>query len=127
VQLEAKMLTLIQDAGVKEFVDALVNRVARGEAPVAFAEGAPAVVFERRGADTIGATVYGPDPRESDLTPAATSALRQTLGGRAEVLEDRVFGLTAYAGMGRADASAALLLLALIIAAIETVVAIRTR
>jgi hypothetical protein len=126
-RLDTAWTGLPERPGFMPFVDALVNRVARGEAAVAFAEGAPAVVFERRGADTVGATVYGPDPRESDLTPATASVLRQTLGGRAEVLEDRVFGVTAYAGMGRADASAALLLLALMIAVIETVVAIRTR
>jgi hypothetical protein len=126
-RLDTAWTALPERPGFMPFVDALVNRVARGEAAVAFAEGAPAVVFERRGADTVGATVYGPDPRESDLTPATASVLRRTLGGRAEVLEDRVFGLTAYAGMGRADASAALILLALMIAVIETVVAIRTR
>src|SRR5207249_1333060 len=49
------------------FVDALVNRLARGEAPVVEAEGAPRVEFRTRGADTLGATVYGVDPAESDL------------------------------------------------------------
>src|SRR5439155_14780245 len=44
------------------FVDALVNRLARGEAPISEVEGAPRVEFRTRGADTIGAIVYGLDP-----------------------------------------------------------------
>jgi hypothetical protein len=126
-RLDTAWTELPERPGFVPFVDALVNRVARGEAPVRFAEGTPAVVFERRGADTVGATVYGADPREADLTPASESELRQTLGERAQVLDDRALGLEAYAGVGRADASAALILLALMIAVIETVVAIRTR
>src|SRR5213076_1775669 len=52
-------------------VDALVNRLARGEAQIEEAEGPPGVLFHVHGADTVGATVSGPDGRESDLTPAA--------------------------------------------------------
>jgi hypothetical protein len=99
--------------------------VARGEAPVRFVEGPSAVVFERRGADTIGAVVYGPDPRESDLTPASAAQSRAALS--ATVLEDAAFGAAIYAGIRRADVSGLLLGLALVLAAIETVVAIRTR
>jgi hypothetical protein len=106
-------------------MDALLNRVARGEAPVRFAEGQPAVVFERRGADTVGATVYGPDVRESDLTPVDGDDARQSLDAR--VLEADALAAAMYAGIRRADISALLLGLALMIAAIEIVVAIRTR
>src|SRR5437867_2746851 len=45
------------------FVDALVNRLVRGEAPVSEVEGDPRVESRTRGAATIGAAVYGLDPR----------------------------------------------------------------
>src|SRR3989475_1813079 len=61
------------------FVDALVNRLARGEAPISEVEGAPRVEFRMRGADTVGATVYGLDPRESDLTPASPVLVHEVL------------------------------------------------
>src|SRR5437773_2694698 len=67
------------------FVDALMNRLARGEAPVSEVEGDPRVEFRTRGADTIGPTVYGLDPRESDLTPAV-AALARRLGQRVFVV-----------------------------------------
>jgi len=126
-RLDTSWTALPARPGFVSFLDALVNRVARGEAPVTFAEGPPSVVFQRRGVDTVRATVYGPDPRESDLTPAEPGVIREAFGGRAEVLDDRVFALEVYAGVGRADVSALLVALALVLAAIETVVAIRTR
>jgi len=107
------------------FVDAVANRVARGEAEIAVAEGAPRVEFVVRGADTLGATIYGPDPRESDLTPARPALVRRVLGGegRADVLDDTDFAAAAFAGTRRADASGALLLLALLLAGAELGVA----
>jgi hypothetical protein len=109
------------------FVDALANRVARGEAAVAAAEGAPRVEFAVHGAsDTAGATVYGLDPRESDLTPASAALARRALGGSADVLDDADFVAAAFAGTRRADASGMLLALALLLAAIELGVATRT-
>src|SRR5438094_5502836 len=39
------------------FMDALVNRLARGEAPISEVEGAARVEFRIRGAGTVGATV----------------------------------------------------------------------
>jgi hypothetical protein len=107
------------------FVDALVNRLARGESPVAEAEGAAHVEFRTRGADTIGATVYGPDARESDLTPAPAALVRATLG--AEVLDAGAFAAARFTGIGRRDASGALLALALVLAMLELGVATLTR
>ena len=106
------------------FVDALVNRLARGEAPVAEAEGASRVEFRTRGADTVGATVYGPDARESDLTPTPPDLVRRTIG--AEVLEDARFGAELFAGTRRVDVSGMLLALALLVAAVELGIATLT-
>ncbi len=107
------------------FVDALVNRLARGEAPVTEVEGDPRVEFRTRGADTIGAMVYGLDPRESDLTPAPPALVRDVLG--AEVLDGTAFVAARFAGAGRHDASALLLVLALVFALVELGVATGTR
>ena len=111
------------------FIDALVNRVVVGEAEVTSAEGAPRVEFQTRGADTVGATVFGPDPRESDLTPATPATTTAAFGGKdhAEVLSTGDFGAERFSGTRRADASAVLLLLALLLAAAELGVATRTR
>jgi len=111
-------------------VDALANRLSLGggEADIVEAEGAPRVVFTLRGgggADTVGATVYGPDPRESDLTPASRALARRVLGG-AEVLSDAEFAAAAFAGTRRADASGVLLVLALLLAGAELGVATLT-
>ena len=102
--------------------------MARGEAEIALAEGAPRVAFALRGADTVGATVYGPDPRESDLTPASRALARRVLGGeRADVLDDADFAAAAFAGTRRTDASGVLLLLALLLAGTELGVATLSR
>jgi aerotolerance regulator-like protein len=95
-------------------VDALVNRFSRGESPVMEQEGDPRVTFARVGPDTVGATVYGPDPRESDLTPADPAVVRSVLG--AELVRDVDFGAAAFAGLRRADLSGMLLLIALLLA-----------
>src|SRR5204862_221685 len=94
------------------FVDALVNRLARGEAPVSEVEGAPGVEFRTRGADTVGAIVSGPDARESDLTPAPATLVRDQLG--AEVLDAAALDAARFAGAGKSDASGPLLVLALL-------------
>jgi hypothetical protein len=111
------------------FVDALANRIVRGEADVAAAEGAPHVEFRRRGADTVGATVFGPDPRESDLSPASSALATAAFGGRdrAEVLSDAAFASERFSGTRRTDGSGFLLVLALLVAAAELGVATRTR
>lgn len=96
------------------FLDALVNRFAQGETVVAEREGAVRVVFRTVGGDTVGATVFGPDPRESDLTPADRSLIHDALG--AELVEDGGFAQAAFAGLRRADISGILLLLALLLA-----------
>ena len=107
------------------FIDALVNRLARGEAPITDVEGSPGVEFRTRGADTIGAIVSGLDPRESDLTPASPALVRDVLG--ADVLEGTAFAAARFAGAGRRDGSGLLLMLALLIALAELGVATRTR
>ncbi len=107
------------------FIDALVNRFSRGESPVAEREGGTRVTFARVGPDTVGATVYGPDPRESDLTPADPALVRSALG--AEVVSDREFGAAAFAGLRRADLSGELLLLALLLALVELAAATLAR
>ena len=106
------------------FVDALVNRVARGEAPISEAEGAPRVEFRTRGADTVGATVYGLDPRESDLTPASAALVHDVLG--ADVLDAAAFAAARFAGAGQRDGSGLLLVLAVLCALAELGVATRT-
>ncbi len=105
------------------FVDALVNRIARGEAPIGQAEGAAHVEFQTRGVDTVGATVYGPDPRESDLTPATADLVRRGIGGDAQLLDEAQFAAARFAGTRRVDASGLLLALALVVAAVELGVA----
>ena len=107
------------------FVDALVNRLARGEAQIEEAEGPPGVLFHVHGADTVGATVSGPDGRESDLTPAAAAVVRPAIG--AEVQDEARFAAERFAGTRRADVSGLLLALALLVAAVELGVATRAR
>jgi hypothetical protein len=128
-RLDTAWTALPAAPGFVPFVDALVNRIVAGEAEVASAEGAPRVEFRTRGTDTIGATVYGPDQRESDLTPAATSLAIAALGGkdRTEVLDAEHFAAERFSGTRRADASGILLVLALLLAAVELGVATRTR
>lgn len=107
------------------FVDALVNRVAAGAALVTTAEGLPHIEFRVVGGDTIGATVYGPDPRESDLTPAEAALAARALGAR--VLSDAPFAAARFTGTRRVDLSGLLLVLALCLAAAELGVASITR
>ena len=128
-RLDTAWTVLPASPGFVPFVDALVNRVVAGEAEVDFAEGAPRVEFRTRGTDTLSATVYGLDARESDLTPATTTAATTALGGRdrAEVLEDDRFASGRFAGTKRADISGVLIVLALLLAAAELGVATRTR
>jgi len=128
-RLDTAWTALPAAPGFVPFVDALVNRIVMGEAEVAAAEGAPRVEFRTRGADTMGATVFGPDPRESDLTPATPTLVTAALGGkdRAAVLNADRFAAERFSGTRRADASGLLLVLALLLAAAELGVATRTR
>jgi hypothetical protein len=128
-RLDTAWTALPATPGFVPFVDALVNRIVAGEADVASAEGAPHVEFRTRGTDTIGATVFGPDARESDLTPAPPALAVAALGGkdRAEVLAADRFAVERFSGTRRADASGLLLVLALVLAAAELGVATRTR
>jgi hypothetical protein len=128
-RLDTAWTALPAAPGFVPFVDALVNRIVIGEAAVASAEGAPRVEFRMRGTDTIGATVFGPDARESDLTPATTALATSALGGkdRAQVLSAERLAGERFSGTRRADAGGLLLVLALLLAATELGVATRTR
>jgi hypothetical protein len=128
-RLDTAWTALPASPGFVPFVDALVNRIVMGEAEVAAAEGAPHVEFRTRGTDTVGATVFGPDARESDLTPATAALVTAALGGkgRTSVLSADRFVTEGFSGTRRADASGILLLLALLLAAAELGVATRTR
>ncbi len=126
-RLDTAWSVLPAHPGFVPFVDALVNRVVRGEAAITQLEGAARVAFEIRSGDTLGATVYGPDPRESDLTPASADDLRRALGDAAAVLGADEFAARRFAGMRRADLTGLLLALALALAAVELGVATLTR
>jgi hypothetical protein len=128
-RLDTAWTALPAAPGFVPFVDALVNRIVMGEAEVASAEGAPRVEFRTRGTDTIGATVFGPDARESDLTPAPPALVTAALGGkdRTAVQSADRFAAEGFSGTRRADASGILLVLALLLAAAELGVATRTR
>ena len=127
-RLDTAWTALPAASGFVPFIDGLVNRVIVGESDVATAEGAPHVEFRTRGSDTLGATVFGPDPRESDLTPATPALATSALGGtrRVEVLPTDQFAAARFAGTRRADLSTVLLVIALILAALELGVATRT-
>ncbi|HEV8398804.1 MAG TPA: VWA domain-containing protein [Gemmatimonadales bacterium] len=125
-RLDTAWTALPSAPGFVPFIDALVNRVVAGAAAVVTAEGAPRVEFRVRGADTVGATVYGLDARESDLTPATPELVAAALGPSVQVLSDVAFAAERFAGTRRADASAILLVLALLVAATELGVATLT-
>jgi hypothetical protein len=126
-RLDTAWTALPAAPGFVPFVDALVNRIVVGEAEVETAEGAPRVEFEVRGADTVGATVFGLDPRESDLTPATPELAAVAFGPGALMLDDARFAAERFAGTRRADASGILLAFALLLAAAEFGVARLTR
>ena len=128
-RLDTAWTALPASPGFVPFVDALVNRIVAGEAEVDQAEGEPRVEFRTRGADTIAATAYGPDARESDLTPATPANVTAALGGadHVEVLDGERFAAERFSGTRRADISGLLLVLALVLAAAELGVATRTR
>lgn len=128
-RLDTAWTALPAAPGFVPFVDAIVNRIVMGEADVGAAEGAPRVEFRTRGTDTIEATVFGPDARESDLTPVTATLATAALGGkdRTAVLAADQFAAERFSGTRRADASGVLLILALVLAAAELGVATRTR
>src|SRR5207245_2671222 len=121
-RLDTTWTALPAAPGFVPFVDALANRIARGEASVLEAVGAPRVQFVTRGADTVGATVFGPDPLESDLTAATPDELRRAFPG-ARLLDEAGLEAERFAATRRADVSGWLLGFALLLAAIELAVA----
>src|SRR5207247_8353490 len=114
-RLDTAWTALPTAPGFVPFIDALVNRIVIGEADVNSAEGAPRVEFRARGTDTVGATVFGPDPRESDLTLATPALVTTAFGGRdrVDVLSASALSAERFSGTRRADARAILLILAL--------------
>jgi hypothetical protein len=126
-RLDTSWTALPAEPSFVPFVDALVNRVVAGATTVDAAEGAPRVEFRVRGADTLGATVFGPDPRESDLTPTSSDLVAAAFGPTALLLDDAHFAAQRFAGTRRREASGLLLALALLLAAVELGVATRTR
>jgi hypothetical protein len=126
-RLDTAWTALPATPGFVPLVEALVNRVVAGAAAVAVAEGTPRVEFRVRGADTVGATVFGPDARESDLTPATPERVAGAFGPTALVLDEARFAAERFAGTRRADASGLLLALALLLAVTELGVATLTR
>ena len=124
-RLDTAWTALPAAPGFVPFVDALANRIVRGEADVHEAEGAARVEFVVAGADTTGATVFRVDPRESDLTPARAAMARRALG--AELARDADFAAAAFAGPRLAEVSGLLLVAALLLAAAELGVATLTR
>jgi hypothetical protein len=126
-RLDTAWTALPAAPGFVPFVDAVVNRIVAGEADVVGAEGAPRVEFRTRGTDTLGATVFGPDPRESDLTPATPEIVTAALAEGVQVLTDSRFVAEQFGGARRADVSGMLLVLGLLLAAAELGVATLTR
>jgi hypothetical protein len=123
-RLDTAWTALPRTTAFVPFLDALINRVARGERQARTAEGAARVQFETRGADTVGATVYGSDSRESDLTAAPAELLTEALG--AQVLDRARFTAARFSATRRAEISGWLLALALLVALVELRVATRT-
>jgi len=123
--LDTAWTALPASPGFVSFLEALIGRVARGESPVATAEGVPGVTFSVRGADTLGATVSGPDPRESDLTPADPGEVARALA--ADVEDSAGFAARRFASGRERDLSGLLLLFALALAVTELSVATLTR
>lgn len=109
------------------FLDELVNGLAPGVSAVTDTVGVPDVEYRRNGRDTTGVVVAGPDPRESDLTPAAPATLAAALGADAGSLSAAAFVDAAFTGNARGDAGGLLLALALLLAALEWGVAMTTR
>ena len=123
-RLDTAWTALPREAAFVPFIDALINRVARGERPARAAEGEARVAFDVRGVDTVGATVYGTDPRESDLTPAPQDLVRDALGAR--VFDEARFAAARFSGTQRMEASGWLLAIALAVALVELRLATRT-
>ena len=123
--LDTAWTTLPATPSFVPFMDALVNVLAQGEAPVSDTTGAPGIQFRTNGKDTVGALVLGPDSRESDLTPATASMFSRALG--AESFSSSSFGEAAFTGSARGDAGGLLLMLALVLVAGEWIVAMTTR
>ncbi len=84
----------------------------------------PGVYFLRGAAgDTVGAVEVNHDARESLLAPAGARAVRAALGPDAAVLGQRAFDRELFRGTRRADLTGLLIILAVVAALAETIVA----
>ena len=124
-RLDTGWTALPRSTAFVPFVDALVNRVARGERSVGAVEGPGRVAFDVRGGDTVGATVSGTDARESDLTPAPGSLVREALD--APALDEARFAAERFSASAGAEIGGWLLAFALLVALVELGIATRTQ
>jgi hypothetical protein len=85
----------------------------------------PGVTFLLAGADTVGALVVAPDPRESDLRRASDGELAALFpGARVAVTRSaRAYAAERFRGAGRSELTGWLLAAALLVLALEAVVA----
>jgi len=86
---------------------------------------APGVYFLLASADTVGALVVAPDPRESDLRRATAGELAGLFpGARVSVAaSERGYAAVRFRGAGRSELTGWLLVAALLVLALESVVA----
>ena len=86
---------------------------------------APGVYFLLAGADTVGALVVAPDPRESDLRRATGGELADLFpGARISVATSaRAYAAVRFRGAGRSELTGWLLAAALLVLGLEAVVA----
>jgi hypothetical protein len=79
--------------------------------------------FESAGGDTVGALEVNVDQRESRLEPATARSVRQALGERARLLGEAALDRELFGGARRTELTAALLVLALLVALAELALA----
>ncbi len=92
---------------------------------VVAAPATPGLWAVRAGRDTVGMLVVGADPRESDLTRATVHALvAQWSEARLAVTDDpRQYAARRFRGAGRSELTGPLLLFALVVLAVEALLA----
>jgi hypothetical protein len=85
----------------------------------------PGVYLLRAAADTVGALVVAPDPRESDLRRAGNGDLAELFpGSRLEVaVSPRAYAAYRFRGAGRSELTGLLLAAALVVLLVEALVA----
>jgi hypothetical protein len=116
------VVTLPEDVTALATADGPV-RVAGGTAVAAPA--APGVYPLLSGADTVGALVVAPDPRESDLTRASDRDVAAAFpGAKVRVVDSpRAYAAARFAGAGQGELTPWLLVAALAVLVVESLVA----